>query len=120
MGELIEPRALRKEERDLLEFLLSADFPGRDALAQQSTELAVVCECDCGCGTVDLRGSDSAPKASTREPIPVEAYADGVDVLLFVRGGSLRSMEIVHHGDPRHGCYPKPEGLKLWVPGAPR
>ena len=120
MGELLQPRPLRGQERALLEFLLSADFPGNDRLLSQSAKVEVVRECDCGCGTVNFRGAESAPQARVREPIPVEAYGDGVEVLLFVRGGYLRSLEVVHHGDPGFGSYPALEKLHLWIPGTPR
>jgi|SRR5215467_13329491 len=120
MGELAHARPLRREERALLEFLLAADFPGKEILASQSANLEVVRECDCGCGTVNFRGAESAPQASVREPIPVEAYGVGVEVLLFVRGGYLRSLEVVHHGDPVSASYPAVEKLHLWIPGTPR
>jgi hypothetical protein len=67
---------------------------------------------------VNLRVNGSVGRAFTREPIPVEANGQGLDVLLFVRGGFLASLEIVDHGDTRPLTYPAVGGLKLWVPAA--
>jgi hypothetical protein len=55
-------------------------------------------------------------RAAARGPIPVEAYGKGVDVLLFVKEGLLRSLEIVDHGDARPLPYPSANDLQLWAP----
>ena len=120
MAQLSQPRELRPAERALIEFLLTADFAGRKELKEQLDSVEVVWECDCGCGTVNLRVKDSVGRAFTREPIPVEANGHGLDVLLFVRGGFLASLEIVDHGDARPLPYPTVGSLKLWVPPAPK
>ncbi|HXT85847.1 MAG TPA: hypothetical protein VN745_02375 [Verrucomicrobiae bacterium] len=109
-------RPLKADERKLLEFMLSAEFPGRDELLLQMDSLRVTRECECGCGTVNLEANASVARAICREPIPVEARGAGVDVLLFVRKGLLACLEIVDHGDARPLPYPKPEDLELWVP----
>lgn len=116
MGDLSQPRQLTNEERSLLDFLLSANFPGKDALTEQAKQIEVSGECDCGCGTVDFRLAASAAKSNAREPIFVEAYGEGVDVLLLVRDGYLQSMEIVHHAGAAPGGFPQPEKLRLWRP----
>lgn len=116
MGELPLPRELRKSERALIEFLLTADFPGRNELREQLDHVEVVWVCDCGCGTVNLRVRDFRKRAAAKEPIPVEARGSGFDVILFVRDGFLNSLEIVDHGDSRPLAYPSISGLELWVP----
>lgn len=113
---VIDPRPLNPQEQALAEFLLSADCPGRYDLKRQLASAEAVSLCECGCGTVNLRVGSASRRANCREPIPVEAYGDGVDVLLFVRDGVLDSLEIVDHGDARPVPYPKPEELTLWVP----
>ena len=118
MGELSLPRPLVPEEKALLEFLLSADFPGRDGLSAQVDHAEVVWECDCGCGTVNLSVREPVVSATAREPIPIEAHAEGLEVLLFVRNGLLQSLEIVDYEDRRPLPYPTPAGLRLWVPPA--
>jgi hypothetical protein len=54
-------------------------------------------------------------RAAAREPIPVEAYREFLDVLLFVRGGFLRSLEIVDDLDMRPVTHSSSKELKLRV-----
>ena len=112
----IQPRRLASEERALLEFLLSAEFFGREELRAQLPRVEVTGTCECGCGTVDLTVKGQAARAICREPIPVEARGAGLDVLLFVRDGLLSSLEIVSYGDARPLPYPRPGDLSLWTP----
>jgi len=120
MAQPIEPRPLSANEHALAEFLLSGDFPGLDVLKQQLGSARVVATCECGCGTVDFALPADTTRAICREPIPVEAYGTGVEVLLFVRDGLLSSLEIVDYGNERPLSYPKPADLTLWVPpGSP-
>ena len=112
----IEPRPLKAEERALIEFLLSADFPERDELRSQLNSVEAVGMCECGCETFSVLVKGSVPSATCREPVPVEAHGDGIEVLLFVRGGLLTSLEIVDYGDKRPLPYPRPDESKLWVP----
>jgi hypothetical protein len=116
MSRAIEPRSLSPKERALAEFLLSAEFPGRDELKSQLEFAEVVGVCECGCGTVDLAIKASVARAVCREPIPVEAHKSALDVLLFVRNGLLGSIEIVDYEEKRPLHYPRPDDLKLWVP----
>jgi hypothetical protein len=116
MGKYSKPRELKSTERILLEFLLSAEFPGREELKEQINRTEAVGECDCGCGTIDLAVKPPFRRASVREPIPIEAHGTGVDVLLFVRNGTLLSLEIVDHRDDCPITYPKPDVLELWIP----
>jgi hypothetical protein len=120
MAQLSQPRKLGPAERAVIEFLLAADFAGRNELKEQLESVEVVWECDCGCGTVNFQVTGSVGRALTKEPIPVEANGHGLDVLLFVRGGFLSSLEIVDHGDARPLPYPTVDSLRLWVPPAPK
>ena len=115
-AKLTECRPLTERERELLEFMLTADFPGRDELKAQANGAEVCWECACGCGTINVELKEPYIRAATREPIPVEAYGKGADVLLFVRPGLLSSLEIVNHGDARPLPYPSANNLQLWVP----
>src|SRR5690348_70359 len=63
MTKSIEPRPLSSEERALVEFLLSAEFPGRDELNSQLGVAEVVGICECGCGTVTLAVRGPAARA---------------------------------------------------------
>lgn len=116
MTKSIEPRPLSSDEHLLVEFLLSAEFPGCDELKSQLGIVEVVGTCECGCGTVNLAVRGPAARAICREPIPIEAYGAGIQVLLFVRGGLLSSLEIVDLGDKRPLPYPRPRDLNLWAP----
>jgi hypothetical protein len=49
------PRPLTTREREVLEALLSVDFPGVDGLRRQARELQVVGMCGCGCPSVDFQ-----------------------------------------------------------------
>jgi hypothetical protein len=108
-------RPLRKEERELLDFLLSADFPGCDALKSQAETLRVEGECKCGCGTIGFVLPPETVAAQTEKSVPIEAYGELLDVLLFARGGKLSSLEIVFYTDPPEKPYPRPGQLKLWA-----
>ena len=110
------PRQLSPEELALAEFLLSVEFRGRDELRKQLNVAQVTGTCECGCGTILIRVNDAIEKAATTERVVIEAYGKGVDVLMFVRDGTLSSIEIVDHGDARPLRYPRPEELTLWVP----
>jgi hypothetical protein len=116
MSNYTQPRELKLNERDLLDFLLSADFPGNDQLREQLKRAEVVGDCDCGCGTIDLSVRPPFVAANSHEPIPVEAHRAGIDVLLFVRDGRLSSLEIVDYENNRPLTYPSPNKLELWVP----
>jgi hypothetical protein len=116
MGKFQNPRDLKPAERELLEFLLTADFPGRDELKQQLDCVEVIGDCDCGCGTINLTVENPVVHSTAREPIPIEAHGKGLEVLLFVRNGLLSSLEIVDYGDHRPIPYPSPNSLELWVP----
>jgi hypothetical protein len=120
MSTFAQARELNANEKALIDFLLTADFPGRDELRDQLGQVQVLGDCDCGCGTVSLSVPGAAVRADAREPIPVEAYnEDGsLSVLLFVREGMLASLEIVDYVGGRG--YPTPAKLSLWVPPPPR
>ena len=115
MAILTKSRALSERERELLDFMLTVDFPGRDELKSQAACEEVCWECDCGCGTVNFELKEPCTRAPAHEPIPVEAYRDALEVLLFVKVGFLSSLEIVDYRGERPPQYPSPEELKLWV-----
>ena len=115
MTQTSQPRPLNAEERSLIEFLLSVDFPGRDELRRQLDAVEVVGGCDCGCGSLDLKVGGPAMSSQSESPIPVKAYNDAVEVLLFVRGDLLSYLEFVFMQDTGPMSLPKPSELQLWV-----
>src|SRR5690349_15195192 len=93
-------RSLRAEEKALLDFLLSADFPGRDEVKEQAEDVKVVGECKCGCGTIDLAVPPGTTAANNAKRIPVEGYGDATDVWLFAENSPSSMLEIVNYADP--------------------
>jgi hypothetical protein len=89
-------RPLGTEEKRILNPLLSADFPGREALAAQCTSASG--------RQIDPNGSlefalASGPRADVVHRIPVEAEVEDQDgvtvhVLLHVMDGGLNELEI--------------------------
>ena len=118
MARFSQPRELKPHERALLEFLLTAEFPGKSELQDQARHVQAIGDCDCGCGTIDMSFQEPATPPHNPERVVVEAHRDSpegpIEVLLFVRDGLLSSLEIVDYLDTR--LYPTPDQLKLWVP----
>lgn len=115
MAQFSQPRDLKTHERALLEFLLTAGFPGRDELKDQMNRVKATGECDCGCGTIYFTVKEPSEQEGVRAHPCVEAHAEALDVILFVRGGLLSSLEIVDYLNRRPLTYPSPADLKLWV-----
>ena len=84
-------RELKKEEKNLREFLLSAEFPGVAELRAQAAHAVVSGECECGCGTIDLELRSDCSPAQLENRIPVEAWDQSLEVLLFIQFGDRRS-----------------------------
>lgn len=116
----IPPRPLTKDQGELLEFLLSEPFPGRDELQSQLATARVTAECSCGCrsSALDVDRSASPPVRSI-ERIPVEAEGadvDGteVDLLLHVVGGYMNELEIFRVDSKPIVRVPRPGKLQLF------
>jgi hypothetical protein len=104
----------RKRERAAL-LHAHGGFPGWDELKTQAAGAEDCRECHCGCGTVNRERKEPRTRAASREPVPVEAYREFLDVLLFVREGFLSSLEIMDDLDVRPVTYSSPKELKLRV-----
>jgi hypothetical protein len=118
-------RPLSTDERSAIMALLEhADFDGRDALLAQVDDAHVVGGCGCGCAPVTLAVGSRIPADDTvAHPIPNEATvldASGESVggvLLFVRDGLLRELEVYDYaGTP---IFPFPPLQRLRVESAP-
>ena len=100
------PRPLSRDEREVLNALLTDDVPGVAALRAQAQNVLASRGCNCGCGTIDLHVADGAPNAGVAGPAPVEGTVRDADgrptggVLLFVEDGRLARLDITSHGDP--------------------
>lgn len=111
-----EPTA---EERRLLEFLLSRDFPGRTQLAIQLQHTAIVEEYMDGGAFIRLAVDRAqTPKAPVVRRVPVEAFKIEqsivqLEVLLHVVDGYLSVLEVVPR-DPTYLGLPDISELQLF------
>jgi hypothetical protein len=106
------PRGMTGNERDVLDFLLSAEFPGVEELRAQASFALVTGLCDCGCPSFGLTVDKSkAPRADVNPKTPVEAQADSIgddpsfELLLFTNDGWLDYVELVTY-DPVRSTFP--------------
>ena len=115
----MDPRPLESNERDLLNFLLSRDFPGRAELAAQAdTVLTSGLSCTCGCPSFSLVADRSLAPAPVAERVVSDAHGtdpggNEVGVLLFADDGYLSDLEVYSMGGDDFGGLPKPDSLKL-------
>jgi len=103
---LSRPRQLSAIERSILDALLDPEFSGVQALRDQLDGVIVVGRCDCGCPTIDLQASGITLDAASRATWGRTPYEGVVwdhegevvgDIILFVDGGNLTSLEYVQH-----------------------
>ncbi len=115
------PRPLNTWEKEIVNFLLSKEFPGVEALRAQTAALKVSEECKDGCGSVYFSvDPQNAPKADLEQRIPVEATGsdiDGlqIDVLLHVINGYIDQIEIICWGKEKIAAVPIPQRLQLII-----
>ena len=112
---LQEPRPLSPAEREVLDLMLSKDFPGAGSLRSQVPCVQVVGRCDCGCATVSLEVSPEAPRAIPDvrgRVLPVTGYVGpNIDepkagIIVFVDEGFLSSLEIYSIAEPAPHKWP--------------
>jgi hypothetical protein len=118
-GSALRPRPLTQREREVLDFLLSAELPGVGELRRQA-ETAYASAWTSGCASIDLHvDRRTAPASPLRTRPAIEAEAkDEDDVVrpyelrLWVdEDGWLSSLEIVDYVDPdgsTHEIFPPP------------
>lgn len=93
---------LQSDQRSLLDFLLSRDFPGRAELARQAESvLTGGSSCSCGCPSFSLVPDRSLPSADVAYAERMVSDAHGTDpggnavgVLLFTEDGYLSEVEV--------------------------
>ena len=90
----------------MLKKILDADFAGAAELRAQVPGLRVIRMCSCGCPTADFGNEAGFAPDGPQELLNVEglfpkSVTDGPpqQVLLFTRGGSLFSMELVYFSE---------------------
>lgn len=136
------PRALTEEERGVLDFLLSAEFPGAEALRAQARHAQEPGgePCPCGCPTFSLTVDRSlTDRAALAFDVPVIVSASysledgtpGGELLLFQAEGArgwIGVVEVTWYGDeppsmlpPPSLCHPpEPDPRLFWDPSRPR
>jgi hypothetical protein len=110
-------RALSDREHEVLDALLSADFPGSEQLRVQADSVRVTGRCDCPCPTIYVSVDEAVASAVTQDLVPVRAEvatSDGDSVLLFAEGGRLSSLEYAWIDEPPVS-FPAPEDLVIRV-----
>jgi hypothetical protein len=119
------PRPLNERERSVLDFLLSHDFPGVEALRVQAQSARVRGLGDELPTIVLLEVDVDAPFATeVAYTVPIDARVRDVEppqeVLLFVKWGRLECIELVDYSLEEPHELPTPEGLEtptVYVPG---
>jgi hypothetical protein len=110
---------LTGDERALLDFLLSADFKGRDELRKQAVSVRTAgSSCDCGCPSFHLNPREHLPAAPVDKRVPVEAHGRDpgghrIGVLLFTKDGYLANVEVFGYDSSELSGVPRPEDLKI-------
>jgi len=93
-------RPLTQQERALLDFLLTRDFPGREALLRQAETVRTAGRsCGCGCPSFSLKPDLALPAPDVPDRMPTDAHGsdpggNAVGVLLFVNDGYLSDVEV--------------------------
>jgi hypothetical protein len=104
-------RPLTELERAILDFLLTAEFPGRGELRAQADHVRVTGRCRCGCATVDLTvDRAAAPLAQVGERMVADSMSrdEEYGLLLFVDDGYLSSVEIYGNAAEPPSEFPPP------------
>ena len=111
-------RPLRPDEKRILDKLLEADFPGRDAIRAQITNCAVEEWAD---GSRSLKFKTQSDQiAQVLDRVPVEGYVDPkdggpCDILIHVVGGKIKYLEFVTYHLPNLSSLPDPSIIRLSV-----
>jgi hypothetical protein len=118
----ILPQMTEVNERELevLEYLLSLDFPGRDELQAQVQHAHVISRDP---DWIEFAVDKAAPDADVRTVPAVETLVSEsdppIEILLHARAGRLKVLEVVTYGEPAPDELPPPDLLDPPVlPGA--
>ena len=111
------PRSLDEREREILDFLLRAEFPGAAELRVQAATASVVGMCGCGCASFDVEVDRRLGRAPVVDAVPVDARSaaeepidECFELLLWARAGWLGGVEIVYFGEPP-AVFPPPSSF---------
>lgn len=110
-------RSLTEDEAALIRRLLVADFPGKEEIEKQISDVSVREIDEDGSLEFRVRGATKAP---VERRIPVEAEAEDADggdvhVLLHVVDGLVDELEFYKEDGSRVLKRPRPEDMRLMV-----
>jgi hypothetical protein len=111
-------RSPTEAEKALIDALLAAEFPGKDALRKQmATALVRTLDED---GGLEISPAEASVPAIVSRRIPVEAEAEDVDgvpihLLLHVVDGMARELELFREDGKTVQRQPSPQDLRLLV-----
>jgi hypothetical protein len=114
----VPSRELTEREREILTFLLEADFQGAPELRVQAQSAKVAGMCKCGCATIDLEvDRDRSPRAELSSRVPIQTsprpetpVEDGlVSLILWTEDGWLSGVEISFISDEPPREFPPPQ-----------
>ena len=93
------PRKLYEDEWKILNKMLSVDFDGKDAIADQLKTAEVICYCSCGCKTIDIQVDENMPSYEYEKRVPVglkTISTDGVPIIasIHIVNGYICELEI--------------------------
>lgn len=111
-------RPLSEVERQVLNVMLTQDFPGAVELRAQVNAARVVRICDCGCPTVDLVVDGDVPIATVTSRTPVNAEVAGVvggGLMVFVDDGRLSGLEYYSAEDEPPRQFPDLDQIRPYV-----
>lgn len=104
------PRPLTRREREIVDLLLSVDFPDRGALRRELPRACVYQRCVCGCPTIDVTTDDETGIGAYWPEVEAESGAGHPSrtLILFV-GETGFSIELVPHEEdpPPHEFPPR-------------
>ena len=117
----MEAWPLDSDQRALLDFLLSRDFPGRTEFVRQAeTVLTAGSSCSCGVTSFSLVADRAVPPAAIAYADRMIADAHGTDrggsavgVMLFTEDGYLADVEVYGVEGSDFDGLPHPDSLKL-------
>jgi hypothetical protein len=103
----MDRRPLTQREREVLDALLSADFPDAETLRAQAEGVEVVGVCGCGCPSVDFRQDPGVGLRVRVDAAIAGGSSDGL--FLFTLGDQLGGIEYVgNSGEKAPSEFPEP------------
>jgi hypothetical protein len=111
----VDPRPLTGRERDVLEAMLSIEFPGVEDLRRQAPDVIVVGMCGCGCPSIDFENGHGLGM-TLRVNAGVQESYDGMFLYTIddpQRGEVLGGIEWVGVGETDLAEFPEPSLLSI-------